>query len=96
MLEDDIDDLGNYLLSQLKVANYALFWLLDYEKAVSEISVCPSGVGCGTTTDDEEGLLPRKKRRKMIRNKAADVERRDHPDNEDKEGKGGKGRKKPQ
>ena len=89
---------------QLEVADYAFFWLLDHESVctVSEISVCPSGVGCGTTTttsDDEEGLPPRKKCRKMTRSKAADVDRRDHPDNAGKDktkGKGDKGRKKPQ
>ena len=100
--DDDIDDLGNCLLSLSGVANYAFFWLLGHESAVSEISLCTSGVGCGTTTtdDDEEFLPPKKKRRKMTRSTSAvsrstDDDRRDHPDDEDKgntktKGKGGK------
>ena len=100
--EDDIDDLGNYLLSPLEVANYAFFWFLDHESAVSEISLCASGVGCGTTTSDDEEprLPPRKKRKMMTRSKATvstDVDGREHPEDKDNtKGKGGKGRKRPQ
>ena len=53
--------------------------LLDHESAVSEISVRPSGVGCGTTmtTSDDKGRLPpRKKHRKMTKAKEALAVRR--------------------
>ncbi|XP_065911590.1 uncharacterized protein [Dysidea avara] len=75
---------------------------LDHESAVSEISLCASGVGCGTTTSDDEEprLPPRKKRKMMTRSKATvstDVDGREHPEDKDNtKGKGGKGRKRPQ
>jgi len=73
--------------------------VLDHESVISEIFLCASVVGCGTTTED--GLPPRKKRRKTRSTAALSTDRgnqsRKQDDNEDKgdkqtQGKG-KGRK---
>jgi len=45
------------------------FNCLDDESAASELSLCIDGVGCGTTSTDDEGAPPRKKRRLRTRRK---------------------------
>ena len=53
------------------VVNYAFFWLLGHESAVSEFSLCSSRVGCGTSSTNDEEFLPPKKRRKMTKSTSA-------------------------